>query len=340
MPSTEAVPIVSVILPVYNGGSAFKACLQSLDLYLPASTDMPTEVIVVADGCTDGSDTLAEKFGAKVLRTESPSGPARARNIGARQARGSILFFIDADVTIHPDTISQVVTTFQDSPDLAAVIGSYDDEPGAPNFLSQYKNLFHHYTHQTSREDASTFWGACGAIRKQAFWAVGGFDERYLKPSIEDIELGYRLKHQGYSIRLCKTLLVKHLKRWELISLLRADLFYRALPWTELLLCRKQMTNDLNLKLSTRLSVVLTFGLLVTLLTGWWLSDSVIVIALVVLCLLSLNLPVYLFFHSKRGFRFTLKVIPWHWLYFFYSGLAYSIGTIQFHFFPKTINLR
>jgi glycosyltransferase involved in cell wall biosynthesis len=324
-------PLISVIIPVYNGGSAFRLCLESLAHNLPEKEVVTTEVIVVADGCTDGSDRLAEKMGATVLRTAAPGGPARARNLGARQAQGDILFFIDADVTIQADTISHVAALFSDNLTLAAAIGSYDDAPGAPNFLSQYKNLFHHYTHQTSSEVASTFWGACGAIRRHIFWSVGGFDERYRKPSIEDIELGYRLKQQGYTIRLCKTLHVKHLKRWEPVSLLRAEFFYRALPWTELLLNQKQPMNDLNLKLSTQLSVVLIFFMVLLLVTGYWWHPSFWIAAFLGLLLTGLNASVYQFFYHKRGAWFTLRMVPWHWLYFVYSGLAYGIGWCRYH---------
>lgn len=327
---TSASPLISVVIPVHNGGSAFKACLTRLAQHQPRIDAIPTEVIVIADGCTDGSDALAEQFGAIVFRTSSPGGPARARNIGARQARGELLFFIDADVTIHASTIPQVATLFTDNQTLAAAIGSYDDAPGATNFLSQYKNLFHHYTHQTACEEASTFWGACGAIRREIFWAVGGFDERYHKPSIEDIELGYRLRNQGYTIRLCKTLLVKHLKCWGPISLLRAEIFYRALPWTELLLQQGQMINDLNLKLSTRVSVMLTFTLALLLCGSLWWTPGLALAGVVALALLLLNLPVYQFFYRKRGTWFLLKMIPWHWLYFAYSGLAYGLGTVRY----------
>lgn len=328
-------PQISVIIPVYNGGRAFQSCLQSLERFWPDSTEISTELIVVADGCTDGSDQWAEKMGAQVIRTPAPGGPAQARNLGARLAQGDILFFIDADVTIHGDTIPRVATLFAENPYLAAAIGSYDDAPGAPNFLSQYKNLFHHYTHQTASEVASTFWGACGAIRREAFWAVGGFDERYRKPSIEDIELGYRLRQQGYAIRLCKDIYVKHLKRWEPLSLLRAEFFYRALPWTDLLLQQNHITNDLNLKWSTRLSVVLTFALCGALLaSGLWVQGGWLA-GLIALALLGLNFPVYAFFWQKRGSWFMLQTIPWHWLYFGYCGLAYGLGVLRQTLFKK-----
>lgn len=337
--ASSKCPYLSLIIPVYNGGDAFRACLQSLDVFLPTPEEIAVEVIVVADGCTDGSDHLAEKFGAIVLRTAAPGGPARARNLGARQAQGEILFFIDADVTIQGDTLTQVASLFTCAPHLAAAIGSYDDAPGAPNFLSQYKNLFHHYTHQTSREDASTFWGACGAIRRDIFWAVGGFNERYRRPSIEDIELGYRLKQKGYSIRLCKSLYVKHLKRWEPASLLRAEFFYRALPWTELLLNQGQVINDLNLKRSTRLSVLLVFAMIPLALAGYRWPVSAGLTGLLALALVVLNISVYQFFYQKRGLWFTLRMLPWHWLYFAYSGLAYAIGFCRFHLLNQRLLL-
>ena len=69
-------------------------------------------------------------------------------------------------------------------PDMVALFGSYDDEPAETNLLSQYKNLLHHYVHQTSQEDAFSFWTGCGAIRRDIFMEMGGFNETYLLPSI------------------------------------------------------------------------------------------------------------------------------------------------------------
>lgn len=324
---------ISVIIPVYNGGASFYRCLSSLADAFP----QPSEIIVVADGDTDGSSELAKQFGARVFRLPVSQGPAKARNIGARAATGDILFFVDADVEIVPDTIDQVAKVFESDADLAAMIGSYDDKPGATNFLSQYRNLFHHYTHQTASEEASTFWGACGAIRRDIFLKIGGFDENYRYPSVEDIELGYRLKNAGYKIRLCKTVQVKHLKRWGAVSMLKADFFYRALPWTELIMRDRNPMNDLNLKLESRISVMLAYGVAIAgMISAWWWEAGAIA-AVLALLLLALNAPVYRFFYEKRGKKFALKTIPWHWLYYLYSGLAFAIGTVSHLFYQSRV---
>ena len=79
---------------------------------------------------------------------------------------GQYLVFIDADVCVHQDTLVRFAERFTADPMLDAVMGSYDDAPAASNFLSQYKNLFHHYVHQTGDGEIRTFWSGCGAIRR------------------------------------------------------------------------------------------------------------------------------------------------------------------------------
>jgi GT2 family glycosyltransferase len=197
------------------------------------------------------------------------------------------------------------------------MIGSYDDEPFESNFLSQYKNLLHHFVHQTSNIRASTFWGACGAIRRDVFLKIGGFDKKYRRPSIEDIDLGYRLKKAGYRIYLLKQIQVKHLKHWGIFSLLKADIFYRALPWTDLIFNDGRIIDDLNLKRASRISVIAVFMLrsavIGSVYSAWILVPMTILIAL----LLGLNWDLYRFFKEKRGLVFAVKTISWHWLYFF-----------------------
>jgi len=317
---------VSVIIPVYKGGDKFRKCLLSVK----ALRTPPDEVIVVADGDSDGSWKLAEEFDMRVLKRPVSGGPARARNMGAHHAKGDILLFIDADVTIPEDAIEQVVNSFQNDPDLSALIGSYDDKPFESNFLSQYKNLLHHYVHQNSNKEASTFWGACGAIKRDVFLKMNGFDKAYLHPSVEDIDLGYRLKKSGYKIHLSKHIQVKHLKHWGILSLLKADIFYRALPWTDLILNKGQFIDDLNLKRSSRISVMAVFMLSLTLIGSIFAPWLLIPTIFLVVLLIGLNWDLYRFFTDKRGLGFAVKTIPWHWFYFFYCGLAFANGYVKY----------
>jgi hypothetical protein len=159
---------------------------------------------------------------------------------------------------------------------------------------------------------------------------VGGFDQKYRLPCIEDIELGYRIKAAGYKIGLRKDIQVKHLKEWRTLSMLKADFFCRALPWTALILRHNQLTNDLNLQYSSRISVILVYALVAAASATPWLYQAAIAVCLFALALLSLNAPVYKFFYNQRGFIFAAKTLPWHWLYYFYSGLAFAIGLIRF----------
>jgi GT2 family glycosyltransferase len=326
--SASNAQTISIIIPVHNGGADFVSCLTSV----AAAASADEEVIVVADGDTDGSRLLAHSFGVRVLKLDTPHGPAGARNVGARAARGDILFFMDADVAISPGTFERIAHVLRQDPDVAAVFGSYDDEPAVPKFLSQYKNLFHHYVHQNGRLEASTFWAGCGAIRRDAFLSIGGFDESYRRPSIEDIELGYRLRRGGYRIRLDKTLQVKHLKRWTAPSLLQSDFWCRAVPWAELIMRDRRFINDLNLRVSSGISVALAYGLLLSLIgaTGWTAFYPAAAILGAVLVIM--NAPLYWFFCRKRGLWFALRAIPWHWLYYLYGGLGFVVGLVRYLF--------
>ena len=83
---------------------------------------------------------------------------------------------------------------------IGAVFGAYDESPAAPGLVSQAKNLAHAFVHHGSPGNAVTFWAGLGAVRTQVFLAVNGFDERFGRPSIEDIDLGYRLTAAGFGI--------------------------------------------------------------------------------------------------------------------------------------------
>ncbi len=314
-------PGISVIVPVRNGGEAFARCLAGLIALDPA----PLEVLVVDDGSHDASADEARGAGACVVTVATPGGPAAARNLGAGHARGDVLFFVDADVVVRPDAIAHVARALED-PGVAAVIGSYDATPGAANFLSQYKNLAHRYWHQIARTDGFTFWGACGAIRTSAFHAVSGFDERYTMPSIEDIDLGYRLRRAGLRIRVDPTLEVTHLKRWTAASLIRTDFAARALPWSELILREGRMDDDLNLQTRARLGVAGTWLLLLCAVLAFWIPQAAWAVVALMAGLLLLDLPLWRYFARLRGVAFAAAAVPWQWLQYACSGVAFGLA--------------
>ena len=324
MPSSvELAPAISVIIPVYNGAAYLNSCLKAV----AASDYRSCECIVVDDGSTDGSRTIAAQFSMYVRvvnLTEGPRGPAYARNRGAEAARGAILFFVDADIMLSSGALRRVANLFQERTDVAAVFGSYDAKPKAKGVISQYRNLLHHFVHQNGNREASTFWAGCGAIRRSVFEKIGGFDnKRFSHPSIEDIELGYRLRQSGYRILLDKGLQGTHLKSWNLYTLIRTDISCRAVPWTRLILETKRLPNDLNLKSGQRVSFVFValacVFLTLALVRSEFLAGSVAALLGVV----AINRNLYGFFLRQHGTLFAAASLSLHLLYYVYSGLSY-----------------
>ena len=319
--ATNGQPFVSVIIPVYNGGKQLDQCLEALT----ASSYQWFEIIVVDDNSSDDSAEISWKKGARVFQLTHQSGPAIARNHGALRAHGDILFFIDADVVVQRDSIARVAENFSNHPEISAVFGSYDNNPAELNFLSQYKNLYHHFVHQQASSNAVTFWAGCGAVRRGVFNAVGGFLQRYQKPSIEDIELGYRMRGMGHQILLDKDLQVKHLKRWETGSLLRSDILHRAVPWSQLVLESHCMINELNLTLAQRISAVLVGLSLVTFPFSFFRPELLYAILFFLTMVLILNRRLYRFFIARKGLKFAGMAFPLQLFYFFYSGTTFVI---------------
>ncbi len=262
---------LTAIVPATDEPPTLAACVGAIR----AAAEPPDEVIVVREG----------------------NGPAAARNAGAAAAAGDVLVFVDADVLPHADAFARIRRAFDERPDLVALFGSYDDAPPAPGLVSAFRNLLHHHVHQTSGGRATTFWAGLGAIRRDAFAALGGFDAaRYREPSIEDIELGARLAAQGGWIELDPRVQGTHLKAWTLGSMIRTDFARRGVPWVELVLRGGGSSSALNLGWRHRASAVASLLALTAALRG---RPRVATAALA--GLLALNGPFYSLLARRRG---------------------------------------
>ncbi|MBN2186268.1 MAG: glycosyltransferase family 2 protein [Dehalococcoidia bacterium] len=315
---------ISVIIPVYNQGRTFRQCLESV--YGTKYHYM--EVIVIDDCSSDQCSDIVAQFPCQLIRLRENMGPAYARNRGAENARGEILLFTDSDVCLHEDTMEMVAREFESKPDLSAVFGSYDKHGACYGFFSVYKNLVHHYGHQTAREEASTFWTGCGAIRKAVFDEMGGFDEGCR--TLEDIELGYRLFKRGHRILLNKQIQVTHSKEYTFFSLIRSDVRDRAIPWTKLMLRERVFRNDLSTKSSSVLSTIAAFLALFALASIGIFWYSIYLFTLSCIGFLVLNLPFYRFILKERGALFAMKSVFMNYLSYLYSGVGLVIGISQY----------
>lgn len=333
----SAYPTLSVIVPVYNAADDLKRCLEAL----AASQYDDFDVLVVDDGSTEPVASLVRQHGFGYLRLDGPGGPARARNRGVACVRGQYVVFIDADVCVHHDTLARFAARFAGDPTIDAVVGTYDDAPAAPQFLSQYKNLLHHYVHQRFDGEIRTFWSGCGAMRRALFIAFGGFNEqRYRRPAIEDIELGTWVSAAGHRIVLDSRIKGKHLKRWTLWSLLKTDICNRGIPWVRLMLRAGVITNSLNTEPIQRFSVALAYlTVLSTLVAVWW-PLAWIGVALLAGAVTSLHLDFYRYLVVRRGLWFTMRVIPLHWLYFGYCGGCVVCGIVLHYLTGEHVLMR
>ncbi len=328
---------ISVVIAVYNGEDFLKNSLPAIT----ESADAETEIILVNDGSTDKSAEIGKRFEVRIINCKQRSGAAKARNIGVEQANGEIILFVDADVVVQSDTIEKVRRIFSENPQVSAVFGSYDDQPGEPDFFSQYRNLMHHFFHQQAGSESQTFWSGLGAINKNVFLEAGGFDvEKFKIPSVEDIELGYRLRSRGQQILLVPHLQAKHLKKWTFYSILRTDFWQRAVPWVELLLLNPQIEHNLNATTSQKISAVFTGLFILSLAVTFWSWWFTIPAILFLIGIFLVNKEFYLFFLKRKGFSFTLGVLPMHLLYFTYSSAAFAFSWFNLKILGRTIVVR
>ena len=165
------------------------------------------EVIIVDDASTQ---TIAFQLpeNSQLIPLKKNSGPAHARNVGAKQAKYQNLLFIDSDVQFEKAAIETAKKLFQD-PEVKAFIAAPALTPVSKKYFQRYKTYLENFWMPTGAHTSvadTKFFG----IRKEVFEEAGGFDESYKKAAVEDYEFGYRLREQGISIHFIRKIKVQH----------------------------------------------------------------------------------------------------------------------------------
>lgn len=222
-------PDVSIIIVSWNTKAHLARCLSAI---VRAAEGLTVEVIVVDNGSSDGTQTmLTQQFPhVRLIQNQENLGFGRANNIGARESRGRTLLLLNSDCDLAPGVLKTMIDALEQDPALGGLFCRLLNPDGSlqpsvhRSFPSPWSLLgdlcflpsiryalyrrpaLHRWllrstirTHQRA-QDVAWGGGACMLIRRTAFEAVGGFDERFFL-YCEDLDLCKRLRDAGYRLR-------------------------------------------------------------------------------------------------------------------------------------------
>lgn len=215
---------ISIIIPVFNQLKYTKQCINSLlnTLSLPNNG---IEIIIVDNCSTDGTNsylkTLPECF--KVITNKINLGYAKACNHGARAAGGNHLVFLNNDTVALAGWLEEMINVMEKEENVG-VVGSKLLFPNGsiqhagvavanrPMPVSPY-HIFYKQPGDTNeankQRDYQVVTGACMLLKKDLFWAVGGFDENYIN-GYEDVDLCFKIRQKGYRVVYCPKSVLYH----------------------------------------------------------------------------------------------------------------------------------
>jgi GT2 family glycosyltransferase len=319
--------VMSVIVPVHNGRDLIVDCLSAVrDQAGLEAHDI--ELIVVDDGSTDGSADVAEPLCDTLIRMEENRGAATARNRGVAEANADLLVFVDADVFLAPDALARVREEFEADKELAAAVGRYSRIPKAEGFVNVYHNAFTRYHHDLSPREIDWFWGALGAVNKAAFFAAGGFDERYSGASAEDMELGMALARAGFRIRYCPEVEGGHAHHFTLRGMLEND-YKKAVRGMQLMLAGSLPRKAPRFaSLENVATLVIIGSLMLSILVG---GNRLLFLASVVLLVAGAKIGPFQN-HLREHFSIWAmpKVLSLYWLQLLATGAGAACGALGF----------
>jgi glycosyltransferase involved in cell wall biosynthesis len=310
--------MISIIIPTYNASSFMPNLLDSI--FNQAVADM--EVIIVDDCSTDDTVEVVSKHPVRVIRMEKNGGPARARNRGVQEAKGDIIFFLDSDVVVLDGTIQEVKNYFENNPSASCIIGMCSTEPLNSGFVPAYMAMFE-YIHLIGQkyDKVSVFAPRCGAIKKDLFLGVGGYDEGYKGADVEDFELARRINKTD-SIILNPKLIVKH----QFADLRQALKIYfrRTVMWVQLFFKEKKLDNAGPTSPSNGIAAICAFFsfIMLCLIPAMTFAKPAFFFLIAVYFLS--NLKWWLFMLKEAGFIFSLKAL----LLNYFLGIEIMVSAI------------
>ena len=217
---------VSIIIPVRNRPDEIAACLDSLQLI-----DYPgdrIEIIVIDDASDDATPDVVANYPVQLIRLDRHRQASYCRNLGARQASGAVLAFIDSDCMADPHWLKRLLPAFED-PTLAAVGGRVDgvfEEKLLDRYEKAKSSLMVSSRAKRSQPDDPFFYvPACNfLVRRDVFLELDGFNTHLVVG--EDVDLCWRLQSRGHGLEFRPDGTVYHKHRNDLSSFCRRRFDY------------------------------------------------------------------------------------------------------------------
>jgi glycosyltransferase involved in cell wall biosynthesis len=206
-------PLVSCIVPVFNGERYLREALDSI----LSQTYRPLEVIVVDDGSTDGTEALVRLFGERIRSLQQTNqGPAAARNLGLSVAAGEFVTFLDADDLWHPEKLARQIACFQESGELDYCV-SHVQNFWIPELIEEEKKF---HGHRVSKPLPGYVTGTL-LVRRNFLDAVGHFNIAI--KHADDTEWFLRANERGANVKLLPDVLLYRRLHYTNLSRIKAS---------------------------------------------------------------------------------------------------------------------
>lgn len=197
---------ISIIIPTFNGARRIRPCLESLRQQMEGRR---VEILVVDDGSRDNTAEVVKSYSGIRLLSQENAGPAAARNHGAREACGDLIFFTDDDCEPDPGWLNAMLAPFSD-PEVIGVKGTYRTRQKSlvARFVqAEYEDRYRLMARYRDIDFIDTY---SAAFRRSHFLEMGGYDTDFPVACAEDIELSYRMSARGWKMRFAPRAIVYH----------------------------------------------------------------------------------------------------------------------------------
>ncbi len=331
--------MISVIIPVYNCSETIEECLNAV-LKCILNGD---EIIVVNDGSTDNTAEILKKFDITVIN-QINKGPAAARNAGAAAAKNKILLFIDGDIIISKNVLSNIKDSFDANKAIDGFIGGFCARIRYKDISSRLKNLYLNYflfskVPEFARKGMNS---SIFTIKKQIFIDNSGFNENMKEAIVEDMEFGIRLAKNNNIIVHNSKLEVEHNKKLNLVKFLKTDYLKSKIAAEFMLFHYKKKSkknssavfHPLSNNLFYYFSIPFSFLMVISFCAAYFFKPIFFCLIFTVsyILWLLLNIGFIKCIKKNYGFIFTLKSIPAIVLDQITMGLGIISGVTNFIF--------